>query len=106
FWFESGYTNEIIFRNNVIINCDYAKMWQGAPTIRYTPKVMDENSEEFVHGKLTLTNNIFKSPREGKHLIWLEYLKEAEIKNNIFDAPYSIKTNCVGKVEEQNNITK
>ncbi len=106
FWFESGCTNEIIFRNNTITNCDYAKMWQGAPTIRYTPKVMNESSKEFVHGKLTLTNNIFKFPREGKHLIWLEYLKEAEIKNNIFDAPYSVKIKCVGKVEEQNNIIK
>ncbi len=105
FWFESGYTNEIIFRNNVIINCDYAKMWQGAPTIRYTPKVMDESSEEFVHGKLTLVNNVFRCPREGKHLIWLEYLREAEIRNNVFDAPYSITTKCVGKVDEQNNIT-
>ncbi len=104
FWFESGYTNEIIFRNNTIINCDYAKMWQGAPAIRYTPKVMDENSIEFVHGKLTLINNIFKCPQEGKHLIWLEYLKEAEIKNNVFDAPYSIATKCVGKTDEQKNI--
>lgn len=106
FWFESGYTNEIIFRNNIIINCDYAKMWQGAPTIRCTPKVMNESSEEFVHGKLTLVNNVFRCPREGEHLIWLEYLREAEIKNNIFDAPYSVKTKCVGKVDEENNITQ
>lgn len=103
FWFESGYTNEIVFRNNEIINCDYAKMWQGAPTIRYTPKVMDESSEEFVHGKLTLVNNAFKLPCEGKHLIWLEYLKEAEIKNNVFDAPYSIEAKCVGKITDKNN---
>lgn len=103
FWFESGYTNEIVFRNNEIINCDYAKMWQGAPTIRYTPKVMNESSTEFVHGKLTLVNNAFKLPCEGKHLIWLEYLREAEIKNNIFDAPYSIETKCVGKITDENN---
>ena len=106
FWFESGYTNEIVFRNNVIINCDYAKMWQGAPTIRYTPKVMNESSEEFVHGKLTLVNNVFRCPCDGEHLIWLEYLREAEIKNNVFDAPYSVKTKCVGKVDEENNITQ
>lgn len=104
FWFESGYTNEIVFRNNVIINCEYAGMWEGAPTIRYTPKVMDENSREFVHGKLTLINNIFKNPHSGEHLIWLEYLREAEITNNVFDAPYSVKTNCVGEVTEENNI--
>lgn len=103
FWFESGYTNEIVFQNNEIINCDYAKMWQGAPTIRYTPKVMDESSQAFVHGKLTLVGNIFKCPREGEHLIWLEYLREAEIRNNIFDAPYSITTKCVGKITDESN---
>ncbi|MBQ2974257.1 MAG: hypothetical protein IJE19_07865 [Clostridia bacterium] len=104
FWFESGYTNEIIFRNNHVIGCDFGNTWQDSPIIRYTPKVMDESSEEFVHGKLTLTNNRFEKPYLGKHTIHLEYLREADIKNNIFDAPYDIYTKCVGKVEDENNI--
>lgn len=103
FWFESGFTNEIVFRNNEVINCDYAEMWPGAPSIRYTPKVMNENSKEFVHGRLLLENNIFKCPKNNEHLFWLEYLKEAEIRNNHFDAPYSIKTTCVGEIKEENN---
>ena len=37
FWFESGYTREIIFRNNVIDACDFGPTCDGAPTIRYTP---------------------------------------------------------------------
>ena len=57
FWFESGYTKEIIFRNNHVIGCEYAKMHESAAVIRYTPKVMNEQSEEFVHGKLVLTGN-------------------------------------------------
>ncbi len=104
FWFESGYTKEIIFRNNHVIGCDFGNTWQDSPIIRYTPKVMDESSEKFVHGKLTLTNNRFEKPYLGKHTIHLEYLREAEIKNNTFDAPYDIYTKRVGRVEGENNI--
>lgn len=105
FWFESGKTNEIIFRNNRVINCDYAGMWQGSPSIRYTPKVMNENSQQFVHGKLTLTGNRFQKAANSTHLIWLEYLREAEITSNSFDAPYEIHTHVVGTVEDENNQT-
>ncbi len=103
FWFESGYTREIIFKNNEVTNCEYASMWETSPVIRYTPKVMNEKSTEFVHGKLILTGNTFKEAKENEHSIWLEYLKEAEITDNIFDSPYIIHEKCVGKVTEQNN---
>lgn len=103
FWFESGYTKEIIFRNNRVTACEYAQMWEDAPSIRYTPKVMDENSKAFVHGRLTLTGNIFEKPLNGTHVIWLEYLRDAEIADNTFDAPYRIKTRCVGNVLDKNN---
>ena len=32
-----------------------------------------------------------------------EYLKEAEITDNSFDAPYSIKEKCVGEIIDNNN---
>lgn len=98
FWFESGYTKEIIFRNNRVINCDYSETFRGAPAIRYSPKVMDEDSEEFVHGKLILSGNSFEKNIKGKHLIHLEYLEEAEITDNVFDAPHEIEKVCVGKI--------
>ncbi|MBR3589212.1 MAG: hypothetical protein IKL16_06570 [Clostridia bacterium] len=103
FWFESGYTKEIVFKNNIVNQCEYASMWESAPVIRYTPKVMKEDSEEFVHGKLVLTGNTFSVPKEDYHSIWLEYLGEAEIKDNIFDTHYKITTKCVGKVIDENN---
>ena len=106
FWFESGYTREIIFRNNTIINCEYASMWEGSPVIRYSPKVMDENSTHFVHGRLTLTGNTFSLPKEEKHRIYLESLREAHITNNIFDNPYEIVSKCVGSIYDENNIVK
>ena len=103
FWFESGYTKEIIFRNNVVAGCDFGATWESSPVIRYTPKIMDETSQECVHGKLTLTDNIFKNSYDGKHSIWLEYLNEAEIVNNSFDVPYKIHKRCVKKVRDENN---
>lgn len=103
FWFESGYTREIIFRNNHVIGCEYAQMHESAPVIRYTPKVMNEKSEEYVHGKLTLTGNRFEKSTLGTHRVWLEYLREAEITDNTFDAPYQIKTHCTGIITDKNN---
>lgn len=106
FWFESGYTKDIVFRNNHVIGCEYAKMHESAAVIRYTPKVMNEQSEEFVHGKLVLTGNRFENPTLGTHCIWLEYLREAEISDNIFDAEYQIKTHHSGNITDRNNITQ
>ena len=104
FWFESGYTKSVTFRNNLVENCEYAEMWQGAPVIRCTPKVMKEDSKEFVHAKLVIENNCFKGAREGKHLFWLEYIKNIEVKNNVFDAPYDFYEKCVDSIADENNL--
>ena len=103
FWFESGYTTHVIFRNNRIISCNYAAMYDGAPVIRYSPKVMDESSTEFVHGKLTVTGNSFEKPVYGNFLIHLEYLKDAEFTDNSFDAPYKFEKIQVGNITDKNN---
>ncbi len=106
FWFESGYTKEIIFRNNRVCGCDYGPTFDGAPVIRYTPKVMDENSEEFVHGRLILTDNTFEKSHFGKHSIRLEYLESAVIENNYFDDEYAVSALHVGNITDKNNTIK
>lgn len=103
FWFESGYTNEIIFRNNHVCGCDYGETYEGAPIIRYTPKVMNEKSEEFVHGKLVLRDNTFEKSYFGTHSIRIEYLKSAVIENNSFDDEFTISALHVGNITEKNN---
>ncbi|MBQ7957626.1 MAG: hypothetical protein IJ279_06265 [Clostridia bacterium] len=103
FWFESGYTKKVVFRNNVVRQCEHASMWKGAPVIRYSPKVMDENSAHFVHGELVVTGNTFQKPKEDKHVFYLTYLAKAEITDNIFDTPYTLDTHCVGEIIEENN---
>lgn len=104
FWFESGYTTNIIFRNNKVTNCDYNEICKGGAVIRYTPKVMDENSEEYVHGRLCVTSNFFEKSGFGTHIFHLEYLREAEITCNCFDAPYAVKATHTGNVKDENNM--
>ncbi|MBR4941847.1 MAG: right-handed parallel beta-helix repeat-containing protein, partial [Clostridia bacterium] len=82
FWFESGYTTDITFRGNTVRGCDFGITYPGSAVIRYTPKVMDESSESFVHGRLTVTGNRFENPRTDRHIFHLEYLREAVISNN------------------------
>lgn len=103
FWFESGYTKQVVFRNNTVTACEFGKTWSDSPVIRYSPKVMNEQSTHFVHGKLVVFGNTFEKPYEGNHSFCLEYLAEAEITDNVFDADYKINAKCVGKITDKNN---
>ena len=107
FWFESGYTKDITFRNNVVDGCDYGETSEGSPVIRYTPKVMNKDFDGYVHGRLTLTGNRFINARKGEHRFRFEFLKEAFIVGNSFDAPYAISAHRSGEIiENDNKITK
>lgn len=103
FWFESGYTREITFRNNDVISCNFGKTWEGSPVIQYTPKVMDEEYKGFVHGKLIAYNNRFLKPLNNDHVFYLEYLEKAEIYNNTFDSDFEIISKNCGMVSKYNN---
>ncbi|MBQ7115663.1 MAG: right-handed parallel beta-helix repeat-containing protein [Clostridia bacterium] len=106
FWFESGYSKRVVFRNNVIDTCDHGTTYPNAPVIRYTPKIMDENFKGYVHGRLIVENNVFINPICKKHCLHLEYLNEAEIRNNIFDADFIINIKNVESIIEENNTIK
>lgn len=106
FWFESGYTRSVTFRNNLVESCEYAGMWEGSPSIRCTPKVMNENSDVPVHAKLVIENNVFRGAKHKKHLLWLEYVDEVILSNNSFDAEYDIHAHHVGKITEERNFVK
>ena len=105
FWYESGYTRHVIFRNNRVIACNYGGNYPGGPLLCYSPKVMSETSEAYVHGKLTVEGNEFSNSwRGGKHIFRFEYLSEAEFAGNVFDAPYEIVTHRSGTVSERENV--
>ena len=101
FWFESGYTRDITFRNNTVNHCNY-QIANEASAVQFTPKVMNRNSRAFVHGKLTVEKNRFQDPANGRHTIWLEYLEEADLRDNTFDAPLVVYTNVCGSVHNEN----
>ncbi len=104
FWFESGLTKNICFINNVVDSCNFNNNWQGAPVIQFTPKVMKEDFDGFVHKKLTVNGNRFLNPPHGKHTFCLEYLKEVEIRNNFFDGEFFINKKNTDNVIVENNI--
>ncbi len=101
FWFESGYTRHIIFRNNLLDGCNYGNNYPGGPELCYSPKVMNGESEAFVHGKLTVEGNDFRNAwRGGKHIFHFEYLSEAEFIGNRFDAPVEVTAHHCGKITQ------
>ena len=100
FWFESGLTRNINFINNEVDFCNYASNCPGNPVIQFTPKIMDESFDGFVHERLTVTGNRFINPTSEKHVFFLEYLKEAEIRDNYFDSPLEIISRNLGGITE------
>ncbi len=98
FWFESGYTTNVIFRNNLVSGCEYHETVDGAPVIRVTPKVLREDVDTFVHKRLTIENNTFEKSKYGTHRFLLEHLEEVIIKNNTFDADLIIDPTMLGKI--------
>ncbi len=104
FWFESGYTDEIIFRDNDVCACNFGGVYEGGPVIQYSPKVMNEASRETVHGRLLVYANSFSGSFSGKHTVNLSYLNEAEICDNSFDAPLEINIKNCGDVKNERNI--
>lgn len=104
FWFESGYTKEITFRNNEVIYCNFGNMGEFGPVIQYTPKIMNEEFDGFVHEKLNVYSNRFLTPVRGKHIFHLEYLSDADIYDNFFDAPFELIERHCGCIKEINNI--
>lgn len=103
FWFESGYTKEITFRNNEVAACCFGKNWEHDVVIQYSPKVMDESYDGFVHERLNVYNNKFSSSQKGFFAFNLQYLAGAFIENNVFDAPYKTYMKNCGEISDKNN---
>ncbi|MCR5783417.1 MAG: right-handed parallel beta-helix repeat-containing protein, partial [Clostridia bacterium] len=103
FWFESGYTRDITFRNNEVTGCNCGGSYDGA-AICFAPKILRHTDGEYVHGRLTVTGNTFREAFGGQHLISLESVGEAEITGNYSDAPLAVSSGYCGTVHECDNI--
>ena len=92
FWYESGYTKKILFKNNKVNRCGFAENASENLDIAVTPQVMDKTSKSFVHGTLKISGNIFSTVPGKRHLLKFYHIRTVRLKDNIFDAEYIVKT--------------
>ena len=100
FWFESGYTRQIVFRNNYIKGCAYGFEGEGCPLIQITPQVLSKITDKPVHGSLILENNTFKKGDAPEISLQFEYIERVLLQGNSFDAEYRVAQKCVGAFVE------
>lgn len=91
FWYESGYTTDVTFRNNEIIECGYGSLGRGAvPIISINPQVLcptvtNENGMEtpvYVHGDIRVINNRFTFTDRVSTLVEVKYTKHFVFRGN------------------------
>ena len=100
FWFESGYTRQITFRNNYIKGCAYGFEGEGCPLIQITPQVLSKITDKPVHGSLILENNTFKKGDAPEISLQFEYIERVLLQGNSFDTEYRVAQKCVGAFVE------
>lgn len=85
FWMESGYTRDILFKNNTLIDCGYGVGSHPAPLICVKPEVSADVSCGAVHKKLRITGNRIvgeKNTFQGNVYFSIEQVTE---DNNIIE---------------------
>ena len=100
FWFESGYTRQITFRNNYIKGCAYGFEGEGCPLIQITPQVLSKITDKPVHGSLILENNTFEKGDAPEISLQFEYIERVLLQGNSFDTEYRVAQKCVGAFVE------
>lgn len=87
FWYESGYTKNVIFKNNKVIDCGFEN-GETNREIAVTPKVLSVAPQKSVHGKLTITDNKFYAPTK-KHEFLFEHIRRVISKRNFFNGEHT-----------------
>ncbi len=60
FWFESGFTTDVIFRNNEVVECGYGSLGRGeVPIISINPQVLEKSEPVYVHKRIEISDNKF-----------------------------------------------
>lgn len=101
FWFESGYTRDVVFRNNEVTGCNSGDYYEDSPVICCAPKVLRAVDGAYVHGSLTVTGNTFREAVHGRYVFRLESVARTRISGNRFDAPLRIVQTHCGTVEKE-----
>ncbi len=90
FWYESGYTTDVTFRNNEIMECGYGSLGRGAvPVISVNPQVLvpteNKNGTDipvYVHGDIRVTDNRFTFTDRVSTLVDVKYTKHFVFRGN------------------------
>ncbi len=94
FWYESGYTTDVTFRDNDIIECGYGSLGRGAvPVISVNPQVLrptttgkdGSESPVYVHDRIAVTGNRFRFTDRVSATVEVKYTRHFLFKDNICD---------------------
>ncbi len=91
FWYESGYTTDVTFRNNEIIECGYGSLGRGAvPVISVNPQVLRPTTAlpdgtevpVYVHGRIALMGNRFHFTDRVSTVVEIKHTKHLIFHGN------------------------
>ncbi len=114
FWFESGYTTDVLFRNNRIIECGYGGMGVGeVPIILVNPQVLEKEKPVYVHKRIEISDNEFvlleniPSVIDNKLIVSksvptldVKFTEKFIFKGNKTNLDFSILSVSVGEIEQ------
>ena len=81
FWMESGYTTDILFKNNTLIDCGYGPGRKKAPLICVEPEVRSKNTAP-VHKKLRIIGNRIIGSDSFKDNVYFSIAQVTEKRNS------------------------
>ncbi len=93
FWYESGYTTNVVFRNNEVICCNYNNMPHGAmATVSINPQVIDKTKDVYVHKYIEVSNNKITAAPGDPIYLDVKYTDKFVFKDNITDKPVEVRS--------------
>lgn len=102
FWFESGYTTDVRFKNNTVYACGYGCFGeQCVPVISINPQVSSDKEGVYVHKKIIVENNEFYAMNEESYVAEVKNTKQFYFINNISDKEFKIVSKQVENLHIQ-----
>lgn len=98
FWFESGFTKKVIFKNNSVDCCGYGTDGKCRPVIKVSPVVLKNPAKTFVHGKLHIKNNIFIAAPEERYNMEFHSIRSVYLKENKFEKNMVFYSECIKRL--------
>ncbi len=108
FWYESGYSTDVTFRDNDIIECGYGSLGEGAvPVISVNPQVLrpltvSSDGREvpvYVHGRIAVVDNRFHFTDRVSAVVEVKHTAQFIFKNNTANREPILCLTAVGTAE-------